>query len=515
MMHIFICRHWRVVLGFFTLSGFAELEIGADSPFAWQDVKTYRPPNFDGTFPDDPEGSKRLAAALPSLERNGNADESAFELLRLGLRALSVDHQTMALRWIGNAFIWNQSPQNPQAIDLMYHAAGSANSVIRYNAVYFGLSVVRPMTASILRALAEIGMNSEDPNVLSRIAWGASAQKEELLRHLQPHIASDDPARRQHAEALRRIFSGELKAFAWAEAKARGAAQAKYSDQLEEIRQGLIEKDSTARRETIELIHRERIALIMDETFIGAFAAAAGDQDATVRKSVAVITGTRWIWNQPNQLAEAIELMLRLSRDPVREVRYDAMYYGLSTLRNRSDEAVERMIEMTMQDGMDNQDFRQRIIWGLREERTTARRVLEKWMSGIDAIRALFAYGFHLDFFAGQPEAASKVTELLKTPDKTIACLLAFGPTAGWKGESMDEFLNTLRQELPAPHARRVLWTNNQGPPFVMVEEPDVRLIKEALLTSPHFKIAAERPLSVRAMVHIGKEGGLKSFDRK
>lgn len=54
-------------------------------------------------------------------------------------------------------------------------------------------------------------MNSEDPNVLSRIAWGAADQKEELLRQLGPHLDSTDPARRKHAEVLRRIFSGELK----------------------------------------------------------------------------------------------------------------------------------------------------------------------------------------------------------------------------------------------------------------------------------------------------------------
>src|SRR5688500_9973072 len=94
------------------------------------------------------------------------------------------------------------------------------------------------------------------------------------------------------------------------------------------------------------------------------------------------------------------------------------MYYGLSTIRNRSEEVVERMLEMTMQDGMDNNDFRHRITWGLRDERET------------------------------------------------------------------------------------VLWTNNQAPPFVMVEEPEVRLFKDALLTSPHFKIAGEWPLTVEAMVH-------------
>jgi hypothetical protein len=499
----------------FALLAFAGTAFGADAEFAWQDLGRYRAPDFEATFPDDPEASKRLERALPALERGGNVDESAFELLRLGLRGLRVDRQMPALRWFGNAFIWNQSPQDPRAIELMYHAAGSTNSIISYNAVYFGLSVVRPMTEPILRALVEIGMHSVDPNVLSRIAWGAAASKYELLRQLQPHLESNDPDRRGHAEALRQIFSGEVKAFAWAEARARTAAEEKYSSRLEEIRGNLIEGDSAQRRETLDLILRERVALIMDETFLGAFAAATEDQDKKVRETIAIIAGSRWIWNGKTQPAEAIELIMRLSRDPERKVRYNAMYYGLSTIRNRSDEVVERMIEMTMQDGLDNGDFRQRITWGLRAEQPAVRRVLEKWMREADAIKALFAYGFFLDFLAEQPEPGSAVTDLLQTPDKPIGRILALGPTSGWKPESMDEFFDALRQELPDAQAGRVLWTNNQGLPFVIVEEPEVALINNALFKSPRLKIALEKPLSVEAIVHIGKTGGLKSLNRK
>lgn len=491
---------------------------GADTEFAWQDHGKYRAPDFEGTFPLDPDASGRLEMAVPTLERREPVGENVFELIRKGLRGLRVDRQMPALRGFGNSFIWGRSPQDPRAIELMYHASASTNSQISYNAIYFGLSTVRPMTDSILRALVEAGMRSEDPNVLSRIAWGTSAWKEKLLRQLQPYLESSDLQRQRHAEALRQIFSGEVEAFAWAEARAKELAREKYSSQLEEIRGVLLDGDSVKRRQTLKLIQRERISLIMDESFISAFAAAARDRDAKVRDLATVTTGGQWIWSgrtRTNQAPEAIQLMMHLSHDSDRQVRYNAMYYGLSTIRNRSDEVVDRMIQMLMEDGLDNGNFRERITWGLRDERPTVQRVIEKWMDGADRIKALFAYGFFLDFFGEKPPENAIVKGLLQTPEEPVCQILAFGSTAGWKPTSMEEYLDTLRAEIPANEVQHVLWTHSKGPPFAIVETQDAAAIKSALLKSPHFKIAFERPLSVAAIVTIGKEGGFKALDLK
>lgn len=510
------CLHYPLATWLIGWLAFASAR-GQELPFAWHDLQTYRPPDFEGTFPQDSEASKQLEAALPKLTGGMEVEGDPIELFRRGLRLLRVDAQSQALSWLGGKFIWSQQgkAQDPRAIDLVYHAVGSSNPVIQYNALYHGLSVVRPMTEPILRAITEVAMDSTDPNVLSRIAWGGGDQKEELLRQLETHLKSTDPGRREHAEVLRKIFSGELKAFAWAQDRARDAAREKYSGRLEEIRQSLTSGDTAARKETLQLIQRERIELIMDESFIPAFAAAAQDEDSAVRKMIAVTAGSRWIWNATNQPATAVELMLRLSRDPARDVRYDSMYYGLSTIRRRPGEVVERMLEMTLQDGVDDNDFRHRITWGLESDRATLQRVLQTWLGQEDPIKALFAYGFHTDFFKQEPETPPALAELLQAPEKTVAQLLAFAPLPGWKGNSMDDFLKTLREELPEKHARRILWTNNQAPPFIMAPVNEVDGIKHALRESTRLKIAMELPLTVEAMIHIGKEGGFKTFKQR
>jgi hypothetical protein len=504
----------RTILLFLLLGAHAVLSFAAETTFAWQDTSTYRPPDFDGTFANDPEGAKRLEAAVSDLERGAVPIEKACELLREGLGAMQ-NRQMPALRGFGNSFIWNKSPQDARAIDLMYHAAGSTNSYISYNAVYFGISTVRPLTDPILRALVDLSMRSEDPNLLSRVAWAGSNEKAKLLQHLQPYLESNDASQRKHAEDLRKIFGGEIKAFAWAAERAKERALEKYGNRLEELRVSLMNGDSKSRRETLDLIHRNRIALIMDESFIPAFAAAAQDSDREVRQEATQIAGGRWIWHDGAQPPAAIDLMLRQSRDLAREVRYEAMYYGLSTIRNRSDEVVERMVEMTLQDGMDNGDVRQRILWGLREEKATLRRVLEKWITGADQIRALFAYGLYLDVFAAQPDALGAVSDLLQNPDKPIAHAIGLMPTAGSKPDSAGQFLKLLRELLPAPYGDRILWPSESGPPFVFVQEPEIAAIKNALIKSPQVKVAMERAFPVEAIIHIGKSGGLKTYAQK
>ena len=479
---------------------------GAEAEYAWRDSSKYRASDFERNFPVDAEWGKKLEAALPGLEQRRGSLEDPFELLRRGIRTLRGEKQMSAMRWFGNAYVWGHSPPDPKAVELMYHAAGSTNSQISYNAIYFGISTVRPMTESILHALADIGMKSDDPNVLSRIAWGGAGDKEKLVGYLKPYLESSDAKERAHAEDLKKIFSGEVKAFAWAAEKAKAKATEKYSGRLEEIREALVSGDSKKRKETMDLIERESIALIMDESFIGTFAKAAEDADEKVRNAITITVGSQWVWGK-TQPKEAIDLMLKLSRDVSGKVRYNANYYGLSTIRNRSDEVVSRMVELLMLDGIDNRDFRGRVTWGLKEEKETVRRVLKNWMEDNDSMKALFAYGFYLDVFGEKPE---RVPEVVQTPEKEIARMVGIGPTDGFRARGTDDFFAMLRTELPG---REVLWINDQAPPFVMAREGEIEGIRSALLNSPRFKIVGERALKAEQIIRMGKEGSMKFLD--
>jgi hypothetical protein len=196
---------------------------------AWLQTDSYTPPNFESFFPDDAAGGKILDELWNAKDKDSRNDTEILGSVRNGLRNTK-QQRTVILRWIGTKYIWGKSPQNPEAIELMYHATGYPERMgvtggTQHYAVYFGLSVVNQKTPSVLRALAELCITSDDPNTLSRVAWGAKSQQEKLLQYLQPYLESENEAVKSKAQVCAQIFRGELNAFAWAGNK-REQAQA-------------------------------------------------------------------------------------------------------------------------------------------------------------------------------------------------------------------------------------------------------------------------------------------------
>lgn len=190
---------------------------------AWQLVVPYIAPNFNAYFPDDIDGGKKLDLLLESPDLDYLGDEDIMTTIRNGFRHTTKDRISI-LEWIGNTFISSSSlsAQNADAIDIMYHASGFNDEgnkdagEIRYAAVYYGLSVARPKTPSILRALAEQCMAVDDPDFLSRVESGTRSQRAEMVRYLGPYLESENGSTRAKAEILEQIFAGELDAFEWA-----------------------------------------------------------------------------------------------------------------------------------------------------------------------------------------------------------------------------------------------------------------------------------------------------------
>lgn len=356
---------------------------------AWEQTDRYVPPDFEAYFPDDPAGGERLTQLERTRVLETLAADEMVAAVRNGLRRTQ-SHKLSILRTIGNRFIWNRTPQHPGAIELMYHAASYSAErdpeSTRHFAIYFGPSVVQPKTPNILRALTEICMRTDDPNILSRVSWGVQSQRDECLRFLEPFLRSDDETVRAKAQRVERMLKKELEPFAWAREEARKRAEARYRSELPDIKRTLLEGSSKERWDVIVKVFRERITLIMDDSFVPAFAACARDENPDIRQNVAKLVGEDWIWHATEQSPTAIALLLEMTRDPDRQVRYDAVYHGLSTVRSKSDELIHRLVEMYLKDPVS--DIRSRIDWGLRlgpePDRAKAKAVVAEYLDDPD-----------------------------------------------------------------------------------------------------------------------------------
>jgi hypothetical protein len=242
--------------------------------------------------------------------------------------------------------------------------AGKNSDLTDYWAVYFGLSVVEAKTPNILRTLTELCMRSEQADLLSRVAWGVKTQQAECLSYLRPFLNSNEERVRNKAKIVSQIIKGDLNAFEWVREETRKKAEINYRGELPAIKRILADGASKERREVLDKIQKDGIALIMDDSFVPAFATCARDIDAGVRDQVTIIAGYHWVWSTTNQNPAAMDLMLQLSYDPDHRVRYNSVYYGLSTIQNKSEAVLHRLIEMLFKDG-NNSDIAGRISWGL------------------------------------------------------------------------------------------------------------------------------------------------------
>lgn len=381
-------------------------------------------PDFLAYFPDDPEGGAALDALWEASGQGALTVDEWAAVVRRGMRHTKV-RPLFFLRDLGNRGVWGKSEQNAAAVELMFHAAdwkaGAPGGEVQHSAVYFGLSVVEPKDDRVLRALANVCLHSDSADTIGRIAWGASDHAERLIELLAPALNGDDEALRTKARELAPILRGEDSAFAWAQRKAKARAERLYAKQLPDLLLLLREGSSTERRETLDLFKAESLLLITPDDAIEVFSVCADDPDPKVRREVARLAGNHWVWGRVEEPASAVDLMMKLSADPDPQVRYDAVYYGLSTVDSAREDVPKRMIEMLI-DGV-NPDLSGRLMWGLRGKEEVASDALIEQIEVGTGQRALEAFQLYERLLGrpapvrpdGMPEVASLLGDWIWT----------------------------------------------------------------------------------------------------
>lgn len=478
---------------------------------AWRRTDRYCPPDAAAYFPDDPEAGRKLEALFRAVDKDACPDAEILGAVRQGLRA--VHNRMPILRWIGNKYIWNKKPQNPQAIELMYHAT----QLDQGSAIYFGLSVTQPKTPAILRTLAEIGMQTSDPNDLDRIAWGCASQKGELLSYVTPFLVRGAPETRQHASDFSRMIRGELKAFEWAAARARARAGSQFGARLPELRQQLLHGDTAVRKQAMATLSQGAMMLV-DDSFIEPFAAAAQDPDPELRAEIARLAGNALVWSAERQNPQAIELMLRLSRDEDREVRYRALYFGLSTVRVKNEAVLRRLIELALGDHEWNNYGR--CVWGLGSSmngpsRDAVARILNETLDATTATahQAASAYLLYQNLFNSPPPGVGRFAAVLKQYPNDIFTL-PVQPSGDFKPASPDELWREIQSTLPqglqvervpvASFRNMMLPVKVQGPAALGA-------LQSAITSNPRLRQGSPAPLAPETQLYLEEiRGGKK-----
>ena len=377
----------------------------AEEPRAWQSKSPYVAPDFESYFPDDEEGGLALDKLYDSNLRYLENDEY-LAAIRRGLRH-TTQHRTLIISGVGQRFIWGKDPQNPDAIELMYHAADFRPAAklygTRHYAVYFGLSVVDNKPPALLRTLAELCVAIDDTNDIGRVVWGAEKQLDQLLPYLEPFLKSEDEWVRRKAKSMRRIFLGELSMGDWARERAKLPQKPVPEVELPELRAILRTGPSGLRLQMLDGMARSKVLKPLPDSYLPDFAIAAKDPEPKVRIAVAQFVSRRWIWREGIYKLNpgGIAILMELSKDTDADVRHDAVYYGLSGYMGDDASVVERMLEMCLDPAQERSYGR--LAWGLGKYKEKAAEWLLAEMATATGPRAKAAHRAWWAIFESAP----------------------------------------------------------------------------------------------------------------
>ncbi len=363
------------------LPGTARAATDRDAGLAWCAEHGYAPPDYEGFFPDSVEGGAALAALWASPAREELEASRLLATVRQGLRYYDGNRAEL-LRWLGRRFIEGQSPQDAEAVELMYHVLDldsepEGAAAARSAAIRFGVSVVRPMSPNLLQALAAFSIASEDGDDLSRIVWAIADQRDEALAVLEDHAEHTEDIDREKVTVVRRLWNRELKAHDWVRDLRQARAREILGDALPRILEQLASGSSESRRQALDFILRNEVLLILPESALASLAACASDADAGVRALVARLVGERWILAATYAHPRAVDILLALSRDEAELVCHNAIYYGLSAISPKDEEIITRLLEVAA--AHSDTPLYERIHWGLRPCQPQVKTLLDAW----------------------------------------------------------------------------------------------------------------------------------------
>ncbi len=483
------------------------------SDLAWQRTDRYMPPDPNGFFPDDEEAGKKLDALFQALDKDQRSDEEILTTVRQGFRRTK-QYRTLILSWIGNRYVWGKDPQNPEAVEIMYHAVPMA----RHYAVYFGLSVLKHKTPNVLRTLADICLQGED---VGRITWGIGAQREELVGYIKPHLNDPDPARREMASVLVKHFAGEMDFEQWQRQQRNEQAKVQFAGQLPQFKETLLSGDSRARREVLRTIRGNGLASILDDSFLPAMKTAATDRSPEVRRDIASMVGGRWIWAQQEQHPAAVALVLELASDTDRDTRYNAVYFGLSTLRDKTEPVIRRLVELALADHENN--LYGRIVWGLKGPMRAAPEPFERILAEhLDAARtnvhlAASVYLLYRDVLGQEPPSDWSLERVTQRYPEDLF-MLQFSAKAPFEPDSADALWREFAGGLPAGVTAEHMPGYRNRKPFVCIAKVrgkrQAEIVRQSIEDNPRLTVGQLQPMSLQLQLYYGERYGVTSLPR-
>ena len=173
------------------------------------------------------------------------------------------------------------------------------------------------------------------------------------------------------------------------------------------VQEMLVKGPPQLKLHSLAMISQGNIPGEVDESFLPGFKVCSEDSALPVRSVTAQLLGRYFVQGKENPNPEAVGLLIKLSQDDSSDVRYNAVYHGLTQIADKSDEMLTRLIDIATTDR--EQSLYDRIVESLKTDRERVAVILDqKLTDGSD----IAVYEIYEDLTGQKPANADKYLEM-------------------------------------------------------------------------------------------------------
>ncbi len=158
---------------------------------------------------------------------------------------------------------------------------------------------------------------------------------------------------------------------------------------------------------SLAMMTRGNIKDGIDESFLPGLKACSEDSALPLRSVSARLLGEHFVQGKETPNPEAVELLIKLAKDDSADVRFNAVYYGLSQIENKSEEIISLLIDIASKDR--KQSLYDHIAASLESDRGRVTKVLDEKMQ--DSTNVAY-YEIYKDLTGKMPANADKYLEM-------------------------------------------------------------------------------------------------------
>ena len=233
----------------------------------------------------------------------------------------------------------------------------------------------------------------------------------------------------------------------------------------------------------------------VDESFLPGFKVCSEESATPVRSVTARLLGQHFVEGKETPNPEAVSLLIKLGQDESSDVRYSAVYHGLTQIQNKSPETVELLIDVAVSNR--EQGLYERIIQSLEGDREQVVRILDKKLKDGDDIAT---YEIYEDLAGKKPAGAEKYLDMPSSRPKMFIFKGGGDDAEAFKAELESE-LDSIGIEALEPSISGV------GENYVLLLKTyltkDRIAIEEAFADHGKFKITQEMWLTPKLEIQI------------